>query len=79
MKNTCPNLTKQIPAEHVMLLYWVKTKHDGRDCAGSGGSVIRPAKGSIKAAEELDRHGNRNLHDNHGNGVAPAGHGVTIL
>lgn len=69
---TYPRLTADIPADHVKLLYWVRTEHDARDCAGSTGSLIRPAKGCVNAALELDRHGDRDLH-------VVGGHGVTIM
>jgi len=67
-----PTLQKQIPAGHVMLLYWVRTEHDTRDTASSTGDKVIPAKGCLEAARTLDACGDRSL------GVA-AGHGVTIL
>lgn len=73
------NLTRKIPAGHVMLLYWVRMPNDTRDTASSTGSVIRPVQGAINAAREIDASGDMTLHDNHGRGYAAAGHGVTIL
>ena len=72
-------LTKQIPANHVMLLYWVRLPNDTRDTASSTGTVIVPANGCITRARELDTCGDRNLHDNHGRGHVVGGHGVTLL
>jgi len=79
MKAVYPNLIKQIPHGQVMLLYFVRTDNDSRDCAGSSGSLIRPAKGAIAAAKELDSYGSRDLRDSHGHGHVVPGHGVTIL
>lgn len=79
MMKTCPRLTKEIPKGHVMLLYFVRTEYDSRDCAGSTGWLIRSAKGCIKAARDLDTHGSRDLHDNKGHGYVVPGHGVTVL
>lgn len=69
---TYPNLTRQIPPGSVMLLYFLRTKHDARDCAGSTGHHVIPAKGCLKAAYEMDAYGDRER------SVVP-GHGVTLL
>ena len=65
-------LEKTIPPNHVMLLFWRRTKHDIRGYAGSTGNKIIPAKGCVKAAFALDFCGDQ------ASGAA-AGHGVTIL
>lgn len=79
MSTKFPHLTKMIPDGSVMLLYWVRMPGDARHVASGTGHVIRASKGCFQAARELDFFGDRQLHALDGQGVAAAGHGVTIL
>ena len=72
-------LKDQIPANHVMLLYWVHLPCDARHTASSTGKIIVPAAGVMKRVERINTLGNRSLTDSKGRGHVVGGHGVTIL